>query len=89
MKIDLCFSIPGADLYAEIGFRCTYRGARGTYYDPPESPEFEIDSIEVFEDSPRQTNRPVPLPDWLLDNIAASDEAATKMAEYYSANGDD
>jgi hypothetical protein len=88
MKIDLCFPIPGADLYAEISFTCVYRGARGTYYDPPEGPEFEVDSIEVFEDDPKSLNRPIPLPSWLLDSIAFSDEAATAMAEYYSRNGD-
>lgn len=89
MKIDLCFSIPGADLYAEITFHVTYRGYRGDRDSPPEAPDFGVDFVQVFEDDAKSINREVPLPSWLLAAIAESDEAAEKMAEFFSAYGED
>ena len=89
MRTNLCFSIPGLDLYAEIDFRATSRGFAGDHIDPPEAPEFAIDDIAVYEDNPKTSDREVALPKWALSALAESDEAATAMHEYYCNHGED
>ena len=89
MRTTICFTIPGMDLFAEIDFHVTYKGSRGTHFDPPEAPDFEVNSISVYEDDQKGLHRPVNLPEIALDAIAESDEAYTVMLDYYSVNGDD
>lgn len=89
MRVALCFSIPGMDLYADLDFHVTYKGFRGALNEPPEAPDFQVDSISVYEDVTKGPTRDVEFPDWILDAIADSDEAYTAMLDYYSANGSD
>ncbi len=86
MQVILCFSILDMDAYAVIDFKCTYKGAKGTFYDPPEAPEFEVESIELFEDvaEKNKTPKPLALPKWLAETIEQSDKAQEAMCEAYS-----
>lgn len=88
MRTTLCFSIPGMSLFANIDFHVIHKGSRGSLNNPPESPDFEVDAISVYEDTTSGPTRDVDFPDWVLDAIADSDEAYTAMIDHYVEYGE-
>ena len=88
MNATVCFKILGFDLYAEVVFHVTYKGFKGTYYDPPEPPEFSVDELTLYKDGHNDSPQ-LECPQWLQGVIEESDELYERMLEeYYSSQRD-
>jgi len=94
-SIDVGFKIFGGDFIAEIEFDITAPYIQATYDNPSEGPEFEIYSIDLYEDVPNfdkermeGRSKPVECPRWLVDLIAESDAISEKISEYSWENDD-
>lgn len=69
--------IVAADYRAEIEF-VFHRGYRGTYFDPPESPSVEIESVTLLD----KDDKPIECPAWLEELIASTDYIRDELLEY-------
>jgi hypothetical protein len=81
MRTKVFFTIGDIDVYAEIEFRCTYKGFAGDYNNPPESAEFEIDEFTLYHDDAARKNTQLECPKWLRDALENSDAVRDAMYE--------
>lgn len=88
MRTNFCFRFLDLDLYADVSFRCTEKGYAGDRIDPPYGPEFEVDELTLYLDTPRGEAPILETPKWLHSAIIESEALYDTMREYHFADPD-
>jgi hypothetical protein len=81
VRVSIGFNVLDVDYHAKVGARVTTRSAAQTFDDPGYGCEFEVEDIELFEDTPIMSAPAIELPKWLWNVIAESDALADAVSE--------